>query len=274
MILEGLSGQVSLVLLQWNFSVAFKRLKFIIWFWVFCIQMCYQAKHAKIFDEVEKILVHYICYWYLYCTCEPGLGSKIISWNFHKMWPFCTCLECFVTCDSFEASCNICRHFLTQLMESFSGSPNIFICYAWWHISILYEKMQLELASRTSSNQQEAYGPVFICKNLVSRHPQAYPNDLWCASVDGSKMCKNIWPTACSFGEHPCKRKQVPNPARWWHFNGSYVHCRRGPNICPFKTCPSNLPGRYLKEREVWAPLKRPFFNWHRQNIIRGHFEL
>ena len=46
-----------------KFLVVFKRLKFIIDFWGFCIKMCYQVKHAKIFDEVEKILVDYICNW-------------------------------------------------------------------------------------------------------------------------------------------------------------------------------------------------------------------
>ncbi len=39
-ILEGLSGQVGLVLLWWNCSVVFRRLKFKIWFfWGFCIKM-------------------------------------------------------------------------------------------------------------------------------------------------------------------------------------------------------------------------------------------
>ncbi len=61
---------------------------------------------------------------------------------------------------NFETLHIICHQFLTQPTESFSASPNIFACYAWWHILILDEKKQLEWASGISSNQREAHGPV------------------------------------------------------------------------------------------------------------------
>ncbi len=67
-----------------------------------------------------------------------------------------------IFCDSwltFETLHIICYQFLTQPIESFSTSPNIFACYAWQQILIL------ELASGISSNQREAHGPFFCGQN-------------------------------------------------------------------------------------------------------------
>ncbi len=138
--------------------------------------MCCQAKHAKIFDKVKNILVTRLYLQlvannvhgfnlFLYCISQ-GWGSKITFWTFYKnMW---------FQCDLFTLVQNV-LWLVTQFWNiedclppihnpthrSFSTSPNMFACYAWWPILILDEKKQLEWASGISSNQREAHGPIF-----------------------------------------------------------------------------------------------------------------
>ena len=117
MILEGLSGQVGLVLLQWNFSVVFRRLKFKIWFLGVLHQNVLPSKTCKniwwgwenIGGLYLQLVANNVAGMVSVCFCiayvSQGWGSKITSWKFHKnvwfsTWPFCTCSECFVTRDS------------------------------------------------------------------------------------------------------------------------------------------------------------------------------
>ncbi len=151
----------------------FRRLKFKNWFLGVLHQNIFHWQNIqKIFDKVEK----YWCIIYLqliannvhsfnlflYHTYKPGLGVKnhILKISQKCVIFNMTIMHLFrMFCDSWlnvEILHIICHQFLTQPIESFSTSPNIFVCYAWWHILIP------EWASGISSNQLEAHGPIFM----------------------------------------------------------------------------------------------------------------
>ena len=129
MISEGLSGQVGLVLLQWNFLVVFRRLKFKIWFLGFLHQNVLPGKRYKniwwgweniggLYLQLVANNVHSFNL-FLYCTCKPWLGDKNHILNIHKCVIFnVTFLHLFgIFCDSwlnFEISHIICHQFPTQ----------------------------------------------------------------------------------------------------------------------------------------------------------------
>ena len=181
MLLEGLSGQVGLVLLWWNFSVVFRRLKFKIWFWGVLHQNVLPGKTYKniwwsweniggLYLQLVENNIHSFNL-FLYCTCKPGLGVKNhilkISQKYviFNMTFLCLFRIFYDLWFNFETSHIICHQSLTQPTESFSTSLNSFASYAWRHILILDGKKQLEWASGISSNQWEQVQKTWsLCK--------------------------------------------------------------------------------------------------------------
>ncbi len=115
MILEELSGQEGLVFLWWNFSVVFRWLKFKMWFLGFLYQNVLLSKTCKNiwwgWENISGLYLQLVVNnvhgfnLFLYCIGKPGLGVKSHILKFHKnmwfsIWPFCTCSESFMTCDS------------------------------------------------------------------------------------------------------------------------------------------------------------------------------
>ncbi len=89
--------------------------------------MCHQAKHAKIFHEVEKIMVGYICnwqqimcmalIWFCIARVSQGRGSKITFWKFHKMCEKCVILN-VTFLHLFGMFCDLWLNFETSRISS------------------------------------------------------------------------------------------------------------------------------------------------------------
>ncbi len=117
-------------------------------------------------------------------------------------------------CDSwlnFETFHIICYQFLTQPIESFFTSPNIFACYAWRHILILDEK-------KSKRNQFKSAGGPWA-------HFIPTTWELFVAGVCSSEMSPLQRETGKITGHllmHSCGRRKVKKSSAPLHF-GWYV---------------------------------------------------